>query len=71
MLGAMASGSDAQKAATYIAGTLVAISFVILTIAFKKLYDAYKIKGYERFDINNIVDMGNLVTEKYDGKSFV
>lgn len=64
MRGIVASGTDVQKAATYIAGTLVVVSFIILGFAFRKLYDAYKIKGYERFNIENIADMGNLTTER-------
>ena len=58
------TGSELQKAITYITGTLVFVSFVILVIAFKKLYAAYKIQEYERFNIENLADIGILKTEK-------
>lgn len=32
------------------------VAFVILAISFKELYDAYDIKGYDRFNIDNVDD---------------
>ena len=60
----IANGSEFQKAVTYITGTLILVSFVILVIAFMKLYSAYKIQEYERFNIENLVDIEILKTEK-------
>lgn len=61
---AVISGSDVQRVAVCILGTLVAVSFAFLVIAFKNLYDAYKIKGYERFNIENLIDITILTADK-------
>lgn len=62
--GSIATGTEVQRAVTYIFGTLVLVSFVILVFAFRKLYNAYQIKEYARFNLENIMDMGNLTAEK-------
>lgn len=57
-------GTKKQNSITCAFGTLTIVSFVLLAYAFKKLYDAYRIKGYERFNIENLVDLNNLRTDR-------
>lgn len=54
--GALSVGNDLQKAVTYITATLVVVAFGFLVAAFKHLYDAYTVKGFERFNIENLTD---------------
>lgn len=54
--GILSEGSELQKAVTYITATLIVVAFGFLIAASKHLYDAYKIKGFERFNIENLTD---------------
>jgi len=44
------------KCITLIISLFIVVSFIILIYAFKKLYDAYKLRTYYRFNMDNIVD---------------
>lgn len=62
--GIMSYGSDLQKAVTYITATLIAVALVFLITAFKHLYDAYKIKAFDRFNIENLSDISIMTADR-------
>lgn len=48
-------GQCITRCITIIASLFIATAFIILIYAFKKLYDAYKLRTYYRFNMDNIV----------------
>ena len=60
----LSNGTDLKKAATYVTGTLIVVALVFLITAFKHLYDAYRIKGFNRFNIDNLTDTYILMSDR-------
>lgn len=57
-------GTDFQKAILYIMGTLLFVAFILLILAFRHFYNAFGLKDYKRFDIDNLIDVSVLTADK-------